>query len=132
MCHRLGLALLLSFAVPLLSGCAGQRYVDVQIERDGVPTLKAGYGVSDSLAPAAIWDTLQGQSFEAVGEIKPEPTDPQKAVLKGKIRIAILHVNNEIATAKINELRLIRDAKSADRWKLATGEVQRTAQAAGL
>jgi hypothetical protein len=118
--------------VSLLPGCAGQRYIEVDVERDGVPTLHTEYGVSDSLDAAAIWSTLQGQSFAAVGTVKSEPEDPEKAVIKGKIRMVIRHVKNEMATAKINELRLLRDPGSSDRWKLAPGEVERTAQAAAL
>jgi hypothetical protein len=137
--HRLGFALaILGFAPAiflagsLLSGCGGQRFIKVRIERDGAPVLQTEYGVSDSLDPAAIWRGLQGDSFDAVGTVTPAVDDPQKAVLKGKIRIVILHVNNEIAAAKVNELRLTRASGSGNQWKLASGEVDRTAQAAGL
>ena len=34
----------------LLSGCSGQRYIEVHIERDGALVLKTEYGVSDSLS----------------------------------------------------------------------------------
>ena len=98
------------------------------IERDGAPVLQTEYGVSDGLDPAAIWRGLQGDSFDAVGTVTPAVDDPQKAVLKGKIRIVILHVNNEIAAAKVNELRLTRASGSGNQWKLASGEVDRTAR----
>ena len=101
-------------------------------KRDGVPTLHTEYGVSDNLNTAAMWSTLQGESFAAVGTVKPQPEDPKKAVLKGRIRMVFRHVKNDIATAKVSELRLIRDPGSSDRWKLAPGEVERTAQAAAL
>jgi hypothetical protein len=130
--HRLGFALVILLAVSLFAGCGGQRYIHVNIERDGELILKTEYGVSDGLDAAATWTSLQGQSFETVGTIKPEADDPQKAVLKGKIRIVILHVDKEIARAKVDRLRLIRASGSGDRWKLTPGEVQRTAQAAGL
>jgi hypothetical protein len=104
----------------------------VQIERDGKVVLETGYGVSDALDAADMWQSLQGESFKSVSTVSPEADDPQQAILKGKIRIVIHHVNNEIASAKVDELRLVRAAGSSDRWQLAPGEVKRTARAAGL
>ncbi len=125
-------ALFVLLTVSLLPGCAGQRYIKVDIERDSTVALHTEYGVSDSLTPSAIWNTLQGQSFTAVTPLKPEPEDPKKAVMKGKLRIVITHVGNELASAKIKELRLVRDSDSSDQWKIAPGEVERTSLAAGL
>ena len=121
----------------LLSGCigqllAGQRYIVVQIERDGALVLKTEYGVSDNLSPAAIWRGLRSDSFDAAGKVEPENDDALKAVLKGKIRIVILHVNNAIAAASVDELKLISTSDSSIQWQLAPGEVERTGQAAGL
>jgi hypothetical protein len=121
--------LLVAWLVP---GCSGQRYIRVQVERDGALVLKTEYGVSDSLSAAAIWRGLQEDSFGAVGTIEPEKDDPRKAVLKGKIRIVIHHVDNEIAAANVDDLRLIRDSESSKQWKLAPGEMIRTGKAAGL
>ncbi len=132
MWHRLSFIVLTVLGLSLSSGCSGQRYIEVNIERDAAPALHAEYGVSDSLSPAATWGTLEGQSFAAPSPISPDREDPKKAVLKGRIRMVILHVKNEIASAKISELRLVRDSGSDDHWKLAPGEVKRTAQAAGL
>jgi hypothetical protein len=104
----------------------------VQIDRDGTRVLQTGYGVDDNLGNSAIWKSLEAKSFESFGQIEPEASDAQKAVLKGKIRIVIFHVNNQMAQAQIDELRLIRGSDSGDRWQLAPGEVARTAKAAGL
>jgi hypothetical protein len=130
--HRPCFALLALLALSPFPGCSGQRYINVQIERDGVVVLQTEYGVSDSMDAAAMWNTLQGQSFAAANPIKSEPEDPKKAVLKGKLRMVILHVKTEIASAKISELRLVRDSDTADRWNLAPGEVDRTSHVAGL
>ena len=130
--HQLAIAPLVLLTVSLLPGCAGQRDIKVDIERDGVVALHTEFGVSDSLNSSAIWNTLQGQSFTAINPIKPEPEDPLKAVLRGKLRMVITHVDNELASAKIKELRIVRDSDSSDQWKLAPGEVKRTSLAAGL
>ena len=116
----------------LLPGCNGQRYINVHIERDGALVLKTEYGVSDSLIAAAIWGGLRSDSFDAVGTVEPQNDDPRKAVLKGKIQIAILHVNNPIATADVEELKLVRASDSSTQWQLAPGEIERTGKAAGL
>ena len=86
MWHRLGFTLVVLLTVPLFSGCHGQRYISVDVERDGVPTLHTEYGVSDSLDTAAMWKTLQGQSFRSrrygqatagrPGEGRAEGADP--------------------------------------------------------
>jgi hypothetical protein len=130
--HRFGCALVILLSGSLCSCLNGQRYLDVQIERDGKVVLETGYGVSDALDAADMWQSLQGESFKSVSTVSPEADDPQQAILKGKIRIVIHHVNNEIASAKVDELRLVRAAGSSDRWQLAPGEVKRTARAAGL
>jgi hypothetical protein len=132
MWHRSAFAPVILLAISLFPGCSGQRFIEVNIERDGAPALHTAYGVSDSLSPAGVWGTLEGQSFTAASTITPEREDPKKAVLKGRIRIVITHVKNELAASKISELRLVRDSDSDDQWKLASGEVKRTSQAAGL
>ena len=43
--------------------------------------------------------------------------------MKAKLRMVVTHVDNELASAKIKELRLVRDSDSSDQWKLAPGEV---------
>jgi hypothetical protein len=130
--HRLAIAPFVLLTVSLFPGCAGQRYIKVDIERDGAVALRTEYGVSDSLNSSSIWNTLQGQSFTAINPIKPDPEDPLKAVLKGRLRIVVTHVDNELASAKIKELRLVRDSDASDQWKLSPGEVERTSLAAGL
>jgi hypothetical protein len=127
-----GFALVILLAFSQFSCLRGQRFIDVHIERDGQLILQTGYGVSDSLDAAAMWESLNGELFDAVGTIEPEADDPKRAVLKGKILIVILHVSNEITRANVDELRLIRPPGSGDRWQLAPDEAQRTAKAAGL
>jgi hypothetical protein len=116
----------------LLSGWSGQRYIEVHVEREGALVLKTEYGVSDRMSTAAIWRGLRSDSFDTVGTIEPQKDDALKAVLRGKIRIVILHVNNPIAAANVDELKLVRGTDSSTQWQLAPGEVQRTAKIAGL
>ena len=130
--HRWFLAGAILLVAVLLSGCNGQRYIEVHIERDGALVLKTEYGDSDSLSATAIWRGLKSDSFDAVGTVEAQSDDTLKAELKGKIRIVILHVNNPIADANLDELRLVRDSASSTQWQLAPGEVERTGKAAGL
>jgi hypothetical protein len=131
--HRqVDFALLVMLAFLPISCFAGQRYIEVGVERDGMPLLHAGYGVSDALGVPAIWQSLQRRSFQPAGTIEPLAADPQKAVLTGGIRIVIRHVGRELARAQVDELQLIRTPGSIDQWQLAPGEVERTAKLAGL
>jgi len=128
------------FAVLLLvlgacsaSGChAGQRLLEATVERDGEPVLQAKYGVSDQATPAAAWGQLVGKHFKAVGPITPDAGDPQKAVLKGKIRITLRHTGSHFASADVDQLRLVRVAGAEDEWEIPKDEVDRAAKSAGF
>jgi len=119
-------------AVLLFSGCVGQRYLQVRVERDGDLVLQTKYGVPDRLGASDIWQSLQGKPFKAVGTVTPDAANGQKVVLKGKIKITILHGDKAMASASVDELRFVRASGCEDRWELPPEEVQRTAKTAGL
>ena len=75
--HRFGCALVILLSGSLCSCLNGQRYLDVQIERDGKVVLATGYGVSDALDAADMWQSLQGESFKSVSTVSPEADEPQ-------------------------------------------------------
>src|SRR5262249_47606226 len=96
----LSFALFGSFAC---AGCAGgQRLLEASIERDGETILQTKFGVSDQATPAAAWEQLVGKQFKAVSPITPDPGDPQKLVLKGKIRITLRHTGTHFASADVD------------------------------
>jgi hypothetical protein len=129
---QLVFVVLILLGVSLFPGCGGQRYLNARIERDGELVLQTEYGVPDRWDTAAMWRSLQGKSFKAVGPVKPETDDRQMTLLKGKIRIAILHVTRVIASAEVDELRISCPSGSSDQWQLPNDEVERTARVAGL
>ena len=124
----------LPLAVFVLAGCLhpGQRYLHVRVERDGVPILQTEYAVSDSLDAAGMWKSLEGKPFKVVGTTTPEAIDRQRAVLKGNIKIVILHVDQVMASARVNAVGLVRAPDAEGQWVLPPEEVERTARAAGL
>jgi hypothetical protein len=128
---RSAIAAVVLLAIALASCMSGQRYINVSIDRDGTRILEAGYGVSDALDARAIWNTLQEAHFESSAAIEPDAADPLKAALRGKIRIVIRHVQNQIASTQVDELRLIRASNTSEQWLLAPGEANRTARAPG-
>lgn len=129
---RLRPVLILAFASLALAGCGGQRYLKIRIENNGEVILATEYGVSDRLEPRAIWQSLRGKPFRVIGKFDPEADDPCRAVLRGRITLAIDHVNTPIARAEVTELRLRKSRKADNQWELADEEVVRTSQAAGL
>jgi hypothetical protein len=114
------------------SGCGGQRLLEATVERDGEPLLQAKYGVSDQATPAAAWGQLVGKHFKAVGPITPDAGDPNKAVLKGKIRITLRHTGTHFAGADVDQLRLVRVTGAEDEWEIPKDEVERAAKSAGF
>jgi hypothetical protein len=126
----LAAALVASFAC---LGCAnGQRLLEARIERDGETVLETKFGVSDQATPTAAWEQIVGRSFKAVGPITPDIGDPNKAVLKGKIRIALRHAGTHFASADVDQLRLTRVAGTDDQWEIPKEEVERTLKTAGF
>jgi hypothetical protein len=110
----------------------GQRYLQIHLERDGKLILRSECVVSDGLDAASMWKSLQGRPFDATSALTPTADDPQKAVLKGKIKITIMRVDRVIASALVDEIRLVRVPGSQERWEIPQDEVERTARAAGL
>ena len=126
-------AVLLLALAPLASGCfGGQRLLEATVERDGEPVLQAKYGISDQATPAAAWSQLAGRHFKAVGPVTPDAGDPNKATLKGKIRITLRHAGTHFASADADQLRLVRVAGADDEWEIPKEEVERTAKTAGF
>src|SRR6266850_6383382 len=119
------------FAIPALilglivaCGChSGQRLLEARVERDGELVLEAHFGVPDQATPADAWGKLAGKPFKAVGPITPEPNDANKAVLKGKIRIALKHTGTHFASSDMDQLRLTRVAGAEDQWEIPKEEV---------
>ena len=113
-----------------LVGCAlpGQRLLEARIEKDGQLLLQAQFAVPDSWDKRAAWQRLEGQSFESVGQWKPEPEDAGQVVLKGKVRLLLVHARKPFAGAEVEDLRLVADPANTGNWRLAPAEVSRTAK----
>lgn len=105
------------------------RYIRARIEHDGKVRLQAGFGVPDREPLAGIWRHLDGVSWTAVDELQPGQDNPNEVTLTGTVRIII---DNEIAVATVDRLRLVRAAGSQKSWQLPKDEVIRTREAAGL
>lgn len=122
----------------LLDGQAAHaaRLLKPQVERDGKVVLKAMTEDDSQSDPGVVWTCLRRVSFEAVGDIPAHPSDPLRATLTGNMRVAILggpSSGGKLSTeAIVTELHLVRDSAHSSRWRLAPGEVERTAAAGGI
>jgi hypothetical protein len=76
----------------------------------------------------AAWQQLEDKSFESVGVLKPEIDNPRQVVLKGNIRLVLVH-KTPFAAVDVENLQLIGDPAKTDAWRLAPGEVSRTGKA---
>jgi hypothetical protein len=129
--HRLPALGLLALLVASATGCGGQRLLEARVERDGELVLKALFSVPDSMSPAEAWKQLEGRTFTSVGSIQLDDTDPKKALLRGKIRVALTHTGNPFASAEVENLRVVRPAGAEHGWEIPKEELDRAAKAAG-
>jgi hypothetical protein len=123
--------LLACTALLVLEGCGfpGQRLLNAEIQKDGQPVLRTQFSVPDSWNRQQAWQRLQEQSFDRPGEWKPEPDDAKQVVLRGKVRVILLHAGKEFAAAEVAELRLVADPNKEGSWQLAPAEAERTGKA---
>lgn len=121
-------------AILSLTGCSSEplRLIEARIERNGVFMLQMQFGVADDATPAQIWAHVSQHRFKVVGAYMPDAADPQKMVLKGKVRIELRNAGDPVAAAEVEELRLTGIPGTTEYWMLPQAEVERTRKAAGL
>jgi hypothetical protein len=117
-------------ALAAIGGCApGQRLLHARIEQDDKVVLETQFAVPDGWDNLTAWRRLESQSFEEVGKVTPDPGPPGRVTLKGRIRVALIHVDRPFAAAAVDELQLVADPSRKGHWRLAPEEVARTQRA---
>jgi hypothetical protein len=106
------------------------RLLAATVERDGRVVLQTMFQDTGREDVGTVWTYLDGAAFEPVGDVPADPADPRSATLTGDVRLVIAGARG--AAAAVSELRLVRAAADEPRWRLAPGEVARTAAAAGI
>jgi translation initiation factor IF-1 len=89
----------------------------------------------DSESPAALWKHAGREpatSDEKVAQVKADEGRPLHARLTGSIRIKILHGDQVMTSASLQDLELVRRAPDSPGWYLPEKEVQRAKRAAGF
>jgi hypothetical protein len=105
------------------------RVVSIVIEVDGKPYLGGAAGDSGHPSNAAVWRYLAVRELEPREgvTITPDPADPLKATLRGKIVVDVRYGGK----AEVEELRLVRRSPDAG-WTVAEDDVERMAKDIGL
>ncbi len=107
----------------------------MEVYRDDQLILRTTFDAPDSEGPADFWRRAGEEPFafdENVTRVKHDDGDPLRATLSGAMRIRILHVEDVMTRASLNDLTLMRKTPESSMWYLAEEEVQRAKQAAGL
>ncbi len=122
------LSVMAGLIVFLLTGCPapGQRYLEARIEKDGQAVLRTHFAVPDSWDKHAAWKRLEGQAFKNVDDFKPAPAADGQLVLKGKIKLLLLHTKTPFAVAEVDTLGLSPDPAGKGAWQIPPEEVKRT------
>ena len=131
MLERQSIASMLAIVFAICTGCShpGQRLLEARIEKDGQLVLRTHFGVPDTWAPDAAWQQLNGRAFEPVGAATFESNDSGQVQLKGNVRVALVHAGTPFAAVDVEQLQLVGDLAGPATWRLAPGEVVRTAKA---
>ncbi|MBL9161842.1 MAG: hypothetical protein JNL18_03775 [Planctomycetaceae bacterium] len=131
MYNRQTIAAMVGIMLAFCAGCShpGQRLLQARIEKDGQPVLQTRFGVPDSWDQYAAWQRLDSQVFEPVSTLKLDPNDFGQLVIKGNIRVTLVHAGKRFAAVNIEQIRLVSVSAGAKTWQLAPGEVDRTAKA---
>ena len=126
---RRSVALLLLLAAScLLSGCMrGQRLITVQIQQDGKPVLECMYGLPDNWKIDRIWSQVAQENFHPVDVWVEATSTTDGVILKGPLKIMVLHGTSTLATSELSELRLVEMSKQPPEWRLGPGEMERAA-----
>src|SRR5438876_2710156 len=105
------------------------RIITITIDVDGKPFLEGGSGDNGSPPPAAVWRYLTSSLLSpAQGvAVAPDPADPLKATLVGKIHIEVRYGGK----ADVEELQLVRAGTNVG-WTVAEDDVERIAKDIGL
>ncbi len=120
-CHQHAAFALLLLAIPAC-GHVGQRLLTVQIELDGQVVLEGIRGVPDNMPVDEMWDVLGEVAFAAKG-------GPPSGDLEGEVVVRIKHVDRELASANLKNLKLTPNDAGSE-WSLPQGQVERIKQAA--
>ncbi|MBL8795777.1 MAG: hypothetical protein JNM56_17870, partial [Planctomycetia bacterium] len=133
MTKTLSTVLLLALLLLLVRAESAQaaKAISVQIKDSEKVVLRGICTADDRDTPAEVWRELEQADLEALADFAAEPTDPRLATLMGDLRI-VVSWHEPLASAAVSELHLVRDAGKGTRWRLAPGEVERAAPAAGL
>lgn len=138
---RLVRLLSVSMALALLGGSSVQaaRLLEIRIERNGQAILKGMTEDNSQADPGIVWEYLNGELLKAENGLTPDPADPMRATLTGKIRVAVLHTGQPAAVkgsmrtdVVVDELRLVRPSPDSEYWVLAPGEVERSGRIGGI
>lgn len=114
-------------------GCAhyGQRLLEARIECDGQVVLRTHFGVPDNWDQRTAWRQLESHAFEVADTAVLDGDTVSPATLTGRIRITLNHAGNAWAAVEVNSIALSKNDAGSNSWKLAPGEVDRTAKSVG-
>jgi hypothetical protein len=124
-----GRAIALALLSFLPSAAQAGRIGWITITVDGRNWLSGATADNGTPPPAAVWRCLASNELQpAQGvTIAPEPSDPRRATLRGKIAIDVRYGGQ----AEVKELRLVRRTPAAG-WTVDPEDVERIAKDIGL
>ena len=137
--HRMKLSwLILSTCILFLVTCClpqGQKLLTLEVHKTEALVLETHFDAIDTSTKSEIWDASGERPFStkvAAPVLHPTNTDPLRAELSGPVEIRIFHVDRLEASARLENLTLVRSTPTAKDWRLPAAEIQRAKKASGL
>lgn len=132
--HALPIPLSVAAILCCASSLHAARFLSVVIERDGKVVQTLHYQDDGRATPSELCRML-GQKpldFGDASSLAAAEGDPLSARLDGSTTIRIMHTDDVLLRATLENLRLIRPGAGGALWHLPPDEVARFAQAAGV
>jgi len=114
----------------LLTGCAGQRLLEIRVERGGELLLKGSFAIPDNQTPIQGWLAIAGRPLQAVAPITPDADNPNAAALKGELRVSLTHAGDHFAASQLERLQITRVPGTDDQWEIPLSELERATKPA--
>lgn len=120
-----------SLFVIVLSGCCafpGMRLLTMEIYVDDKLVLSNQFDAPDNESAQKFWNRASRPAFSTQEDklgVEASSEDPLRAELTGSIVVKIFHGANEMTTASLDRLILMREKQDTPFWYIAPGEVKR-------
>ena len=113
----------------------GQKLLRLTVVQGEELLLETIFDASDRIPRSEIWDEAAEKPFAAdyvSPLLQPSEGDPLQVQIRGEVKVNITHVEEDLGTAVLTDVLLVRSSPTSDDWRLPPQEILRAKQFLGL